>query len=218
MNLDLDNDTMFAFLQDRPDKRIKTDFKKIQKEHEKLANEVENHSEEGSSDENEDHDAEDRESIMAFERQSSSSSSDGGTTDIMGASGSSFWKSDMGNVSSSKLKNKDTFDSAKFIAKLDEDESSKKIVGELNNLVKNSQFKPKFDEDDERQAPGPNDIITVTYTSTNEDSQNNTLVKPKQRLKKESSEVLLSPDPKNALGESKPLSYNFTAYKFISHR
>ena len=95
---------------------------KTQNKNSKGNDENQQNIEEGSSDDNDENEDNDLESLIEFEKQSTSSSESEVTTDMMGVSGRSFWASEIGSLSpTSKFKSKETFDSQKFIQKLQEE-------------------------------------------------------------------------------------------------
>lgn len=124
-NLTLSDNTMMAFLQCRPDKRIKLDMAKVQEEHKEEENKFGN-DDESSNDGNEADEQNDKESLMAFEKQSSSSESETSENTEMMMTGSSFWVSDMGAITPSlnKYISEDTYNSEKFMQNLREDEQN----------------------------------------------------------------------------------------------
>lgn len=119
------DEAMMVFLQCRPDKRVKINLAEVLDEHKE--EDKMNIDDETSSDDKEE-EQDDKESMMAFEKQTSSSDSETSENSEM-ISESSFWISDMGPNTPSLNKNKtdDTYDSGKFIQKLNE--SEKEING-----------------------------------------------------------------------------------------
>lgn len=164
---------MFALVQCRPDKRIKTSIEDVDALH-KLENE-ENRSGRGSNSDF-DMDEDDKESELAFERQDSSSSSNSEqSSDVMGMS-RSFYGSEMDSISPRKTLSKETFDSQKFIRKLEEESNKQSQATEETNVNEKSKFKPsnyknKTEESSDKESDydHPKSIPTILI---NEKSEN----------------------------------------------